>query len=532
MEELKMTDDQMTDDQMIDNQVIDNQVIDNQISKEQLQKNLQEEYKEILYGLDCELYENEQSIKEDQKNSREEKEFIIDLNRLKRELFSPKPLKKYIEAVFDRYSNDPKRLHEIGKAIYFSELINNVSIMKPNPPYNSLTKKILLERAKNYNDYIKYSHNLIVDKLLNGYDYEKKLGIPSHLKLSDLLKPNDNLGRISVSTAYNLSDDLLIKLLTCKKDVLVPSRTIVKDDHISTGTFYIGKVDNKDIVFYERLYRNNEGIGNSYYLCCLVGGKLTMKIPLIRGDYNPDINHYNKTKNWNHLPEEYFKDEPSLHDQEIDARAKVDEKINKIKKAISTREYNLNILKENKKLHKDNNILNNLDKNILRIESEIKKYKKLLNEAYLIQPYSHIHINRQFYSVLFPKQANGMDVHYLSHNQIFNNKIETYKDYLERNKIRDYEGFIDNIDRMSTEELNTFGKFIYFLRESSGIDLNKNKQLLDPNIQNVEKENYVCSSYIPKLSVANSNDFNITSEYTKFLKQRKHNQNINEELVK
>ena len=524
MEELKITDDQM----------IDEQVIDNQITEEQLQKNLQEEYAEILRSLDCELYENEQSIKEDQKNSREEKEFIVDLNTLKHELFQPKPSRKYVENVFDRYSNNPKYLHEIGKAIYCGEILNNVFVIKPNPPYNNLTKKILLERAKNYDDYVKYSHSLIVDKLLSGCDYEKKLGISSHFKLSNLIKPNDRMGRISVSTAYNLSDDLLIKMLTCKKDILVPSKTIVKEDHTSTGTYYIGRVDNKNIVFYERLYRNNTGIGNSYYLCCLVGGKLNMKIPLIRGDYNPDINHYNKTKNWNNLPEEYFTDAPSLHDQEIEARAKADERINQIKSAISTREYNLNVLTLNRQLHSAESVLNNIDKNILQLKKEIKKYKKLLNESYLIKPYSHIHINRQFYSVLFPKQANGMDVHYLSHNQIFNNKIEEYKDYLKNNKIRDYEGFIDNINRMSMQELNTFDKFIYFLRESSGIDLNENKKLLDTNIKNVEKEQYVCSNYNPQLPITNFNDFNINSEYAKFLKQNKRNLDINDEdeLVK
>lgn len=495
---------------------------EHKISDEQLQENLLRERAEILRDLEDDLYYQETLKKETKEYLDKEKLYAKDLAKLEDLLLHPKPGSVFIDKILDRYANNPEKLHEIGKKIYYNELVRDSSIIKPNPPYNDLTKKILLERATNFEDYAKYSQELIVENILRGYDYRTNLPIPDSYKLSDLIEPNDPMGRIRISTAYNLSDEFLSKLFTCKKDILVPSKTLVKKDHTSTGTFYIGKVDNQNIIFYERIYKNNKNIGNSYYLCCLVGGKINMKIPLIRGDYRPDINHYNKTKNWNSLPKEYFKDEPCLHDQELDARNNEIERLNKINTAIETCQNNINALKENQKLIQNEAILSNIDNEIKKMEEKIAKLNKMLKKSKLLTPFSHVHINRQFYSVLFPKQANGMDVHYLSHNQIFNNKIEDYKDYLAKNKIRNFEDFIDNIDKMSMQELNTFDKFIYFLRESSGIDLKENQKLINPQISTTSNENYVCQNYIPSTKSSKAKEISLNDQYDKFLEKNIH----------
>lgn len=482
---------------------------------------------------------------------------IKDIERKKVNKNTSSYVSKAVQFIMDSHHH-PYLKHQLCKIFYEKEMTTHETLFQVSSPNTKANQFILMDRRDNFAEYEK------INKEINNSKYEtdiyKNYGIDDNTKLSQAI-PNRVTIKENNIVNFACDDSLIIDLLNCKKDLLIPAGIFLKENKDIKLTHFIGKNNDQTVVFFEKIQKSKTKTDGTYTFGFYLNGNPKKPVILVRSDYTPSRNHFNKTNSGYDL-NYIYDDEFDLEDEQDEWRDK--KFVNPEKSYYEKEEIKLNFLKNLQSLHPNKTIeqirqeelgnlereynllikrreelnklkqdkttleeLNTINKEILDVAEEIKEFTVPI-------AYTHIHIPNKFYSVLFPNFNNGIDCLYINQNAITDFKIEESNEYLKNRPFRTHAELQDYCNKFSIEQLDNFDKYVYFMRTISHVQLNENIKLISPELKDTKfEENYVCSQFIESLPIDQNNDFILKKTYKNFIsnKENETTKKQNEEIL-
>ena len=361
--------------------------------------------------------------------------------------------------LLNKFSFSRTHFHALCVILYKEELMGRHPIYSVQVPLNKYAYKILQERLDNIEEYKQIAKEILTEKRYQ-HDLLNKYGISDNVKVTDILKGNSNFKQ---EMPFPYEDEQLIEFLNCEKYKVLPSSTKKSQEGFnSTTNYYVGKVNNQNVLFYEKYSYlldeyNNKIRKCSYNFGFFPNGNKNKFVYLMRADYDPKRSHINKTIG----------------------------------------QYKLNTTKES----------------IVQDNPPADYDLRIRNNA---PAYSHFHLARNVYSVLYPFYSQGFDCVDLALNNAFYSDKE-YNEIIRKNrpsKFNNYQEIEDYINRFGESNFSSFQKFVDFSKTIT-------------NVHTESAEKIIFEKLGKKKDFSDAKKLKINENFQKFLNKQEENKTIN-----